>query len=108
MSEEVLRTATDVDADEPLTPERVAEAVGARVTLVVRLARLGVLETFSGAQGETLLPQRAVLRLRRMQRLRRDLGVNFAGASIILDLVEELEVLRRTRRAQPFDDFIES
>lgn len=107
MSEEDLRTATDIDSDEPLTPERVAEAVGARVTLVVRLARLGVLETFSGAQGETLLPQRAVLRLRRMQRLRRDLGVNFAGACVILDLVEELEVLRRDRRARPDEDFVE-
>ncbi|HZT59492.1 MAG TPA: chaperone modulator CbpM [Pyrinomonadaceae bacterium] len=107
MSEEDLRTATDVDSDEPLTPERVAEAVGARVTLVVRLARLGVLETLAGARGETLLPQRAVLRLRRMQRLRRDLGVNFAGASIILDLVEELEVLRRAHRAQHHEDFVE-
>ena len=30
-------------------------------------------------------------RLRRMLRLHRDLGVNFTGAAIIVDLVERLE-----------------
>jgi hypothetical protein len=86
---------TDFDLDEPLTFEVVAETVGARTTLVVRLARQGLLETMGGEQGETLLPRRAVVRLRRMQRLRRDLGVNFAGAAIILDLVGRLEQLDR-------------
>jgi hypothetical protein len=33
----------------------------------------------------------AAARLRRMQRLRADLGVNLAGAAIIVDLVERLE-----------------
>jgi hypothetical protein len=36
-----------------------------------------------------------VVRLRRMQRLRRDLGVNFAGAAIILELVGRIEQLNR-------------
>lgn len=104
MSDEELMLV-DIDADEPLTPERVAEVVGARRTLIVRLVRLGVLETVVGAQGESLLPVRAVLRLRRMQRLRRDLGVNFAGADIILDLVEQIEQLKRTPYATRFGDF---
>jgi len=30
-----------------------------------------------------------------MQRLRRDLGVNFAGAAVILDLVGRIEQLNR-------------
>jgi hypothetical protein len=30
-----------------------------------------------------------------MQRLRRDLGVNFTGAAIILDLVERVEEMKR-------------
>jgi len=38
--------------------------------------------TFSAATAE---------RLRRMLRLHRDLGVNFTGAAIIVDLVERLE-----------------
>jgi hypothetical protein len=93
--EPTFTRATEFDMDEPVTAEVVAEAVGARATLVVRLARSGLLETVKGEAGEQLLPRRAVLRLRRMQRLRRDLGVNVAGASVIIDLVERILRLDR-------------
>lgn len=96
---------TDYDLDEPVTLDVVAETTGARVTFVARLARLGLLETISGEADEpVLVPRRAVLRLRQMQRLRRDLGVNFAGASVILDLVERMEGMKREvaeMRARP-------
>ena len=86
---------SDYDLDELMTPEMVADVTGARVTVIVRLIRSGLLETNLGTDDTVLLPRRAVLRLRRMQRLRRDLGVNFAGASVILDLVERMEAMRR-------------
>ena len=86
----------DFDLDEPLTCDVVAESVGARRTLVVRLAQLGLIETHEkSGTDEPLLPRRAVVQLRRMQRLRRDLGVNFAGAAIILELVGRIEELNR-------------
>jgi hypothetical protein len=85
----------DFDLDEPLTFDVVAETVGARRSLVVRLARQGLIETLEGETDEPLLPRRAVMQLRRMQRLRRDLGVNFTGAAIILDLVGRIEQLNR-------------
>jgi len=85
----------DFDLDEPVTCEVVAETIGARRSLVVRLARQGLIETVESTADEPLLPRRAVVQLRRMQRLRRDLGVNFAGASIILDLVGRIEELNR-------------
>jgi hypothetical protein len=44
---------------------------------------------------EPLLPSHVVVQLRRMQRLRRDLGVNFSGAAVILDLVKRIELLNR-------------
>src|SRR5882724_2066059 len=84
----------DFDLDEPLTCDVVAETVGARRSLVVRLAQQGLIETLESQAGEPLLPRRAVMQLRRMQRLRRDLGVNFAGAAIILDLVGRIEEMR--------------
>jgi hypothetical protein len=84
----------DFDMDEAITCEACAQTVGARRSLVVRLARHGLLETIESGIGEPLLPRRAVVQLRRMQRLRRDLGVNFAGAAIILDLVGRIEQLR--------------
>ena len=85
--------ATDFDMDDPLTCDVVAQTIGARRSLVVRLARHGLIETLEGDSNEPLLPRRAVMQLRRMQRLRRDLGVNFSGAAIILDLVQRIEEL---------------
>jgi hypothetical protein len=86
---------TDFDLDEPLSCDIVAETVGARRSLVVRLAHQGLIETLESETDEPLLPRRAVVQLRRMQRLRRDLGVNFTGAAIILDLVGRIEQLNR-------------
>ena len=85
----------DFDLDEPLSCEVVAETLGARRSLVVRLAQQGLIETLDSGADEPLLTRRAVIQLRRMQRLRRDLGVNFAGASIILELVGRIEPLNR-------------
>ena len=94
MDERFIRLV-DCELDEPLTLEAVAEAVGARPPLLARLIRLGVLEAINDEFDEPLLQTRAVIRLRRMARLRRDLGVNFAGAVVILDLVERIEGLNR-------------
>jgi chaperone modulatory protein CbpM len=85
----------DSDLDEPLALEVVCEIVGARRSLVSRLAQAGLIETIEGDEGERLLTRGAVIRLRRMQRLRRDLGVNFAGAAVILDLVSRMEEMNR-------------
>lgn len=90
----------DFDIDEPLTCEVVAERIGARRSLVVRLARAGLIETLESEtleseSSEPLLPSHVVIQLRRMQRLRRDLGVNFSGAAVILDLVKRIEQLNR-------------
>jgi chaperone modulatory protein CbpM len=85
----------DFDMDEPLTIEIVAASCGTRRSLVARLASQGLIETIEGQDGEPRLPSRAVMQLRRMQRLRRDLGVNFAGAAVILDLVQRLDRLNR-------------
>jgi hypothetical protein len=99
---------TDFDLDEPLSCEVVAETVGARRSLIVRLARQGLIETLESGADEPLLPRRAVVQLRRMQRLRRDLRVNFTGAAIILDLVGRIEELNRElaeiREYRPYRD----
>ena len=87
--------ANDFDLDEPLTFDVVAETVGARRSLIARLVQKGLIETLDSGTEEPMVPRRAVVQLRRMQRLRRDLGVNFAGAAIILDLVGRIEQLNR-------------
>ena len=87
--------ASDFELDEPLTFDVVAETVGARRSLIARLVQQGLIETLDSGTEEPMVPRRVVVQLRRMQRLRRDLGVNFAGASIILDLVGRIEQLNR-------------
>lgn len=94
MSERFVRIV-DYDLDEPLTLDAVAEAVGARRSVLARLVREGVLEPIGDEFDEPLLQTRAVMRLRRMARLRRDLRVNFAGAAVIIDLVDRIEQLNR-------------
>ena len=89
---------TDFDMDDALSCAFVAETTGAGHSLVIRLARQGLIEVIEGEQsatGEPMLSRRSIMRLRRMQRLRRDLGVNFVGAAIILDLVERVDKLNR-------------
>jgi hypothetical protein len=86
---------TDFDMDDVVTCDIVAETVGARRSLVVRLARQGLIETLESKSGEPLLPRRAIFQLRRMQRLHRDLGVNFTGAAVILDMASRIEQLNR-------------
>lgn len=100
----------DVDMDEPLTCDIVAEITNTRRSLVVRLARQGLLEVVTETGEESadpILPRRTIMRLRRMKRLRDDLGVNFAGAAIILDLMERIRTLNRELnnvRSATFDD----
>ena len=94
---------SDYDLDEPLTAETVAEITGTRISFVVRLVQAGILETINetaaaekaAAEDPILLPRRVVLQLRQIERLRRDLGVNSAGARVILDLVKQMEEMKR-------------
>ena len=94
MGEQFIRLV-DSDLDEPLTLATVAEALGARPQLIARLVRLGVVEAIDNDVEEPMLRTRSVIRLRRMARLRRDLGVNFAGAAVIIELVDRIEELNR-------------
>jgi chaperone modulatory protein CbpM len=88
----------DFDLDDVLTMEVVAEIVGARQSMILRLAQQGLIETLESESGERLVSRRTLMRLRRMQRLHRDLGVNFAGAAVIIDLVDRIEEIKRTPR----------
>jgi len=95
---------TDFDMDEPLTFDVVCDTLGARRSLVARLVQQGLLETIPNDDGEPLLPRSAIVQLRRMQRLRRDLGVNFTGAAIIIDLVQRIRDLNREMAERRFNE----
>jgi DNA-binding transcriptional MerR regulator len=78
-------------AEVQLSIEELAAAAGIRPARVIRLVRLGLVEPTGPGASEFTAATAA--RLRRMLRLRHDLGVNLAGAAIIVDLLERLERL---------------
>ena len=68
-----------------------ATACGLSAVRVKRLVELGLVEPEPEAPDR--FSSATAARLRRMLRLRADLGVNLAGAAIIVDLVDRLERL---------------
>jgi chaperone modulatory protein CbpM len=81
-----------VRAEVHLSLEELATAAAIRPTQLARLVRLGLVQPT--APGADEFSAATAARLRRMLRLRSDLGVNLAGVAIILDLLEQLEDLR--------------
>jgi DNA-binding transcriptional MerR regulator len=59
--------------------------------LVHRLVVLGILDPAPGSVD--LFPPEVILRVQRVVRLRRDLGVNYSGVGVILDLLDRIDEL---------------
>jgi len=57
--------------------------------IVVQMADLGIVELCQGH-----IPARHVIKLQKLMRIRRNLGVNLPGSAIILDLLEKVEELQ--------------
>jgi len=72
-----------------LSADELAAAAGLRRATLDRLVRAGLVEEIAPGSGR--FTAAAAARLRRMLRLRAELGVNLVGAAIIVDLVERLE-----------------
>jgi len=62
---------------------------------VVELVEAGVIEPRGTAPDAWSFPASAIVRARATARLVNDLGVNLAGAAVILDLIEERDRLVR-------------
>ena len=65
---------------------------------VLELVEEGVIEPVGHDPARWRFHGVCVRRVRRVQRLEQDLGVNVAGAALVLDLLEELERLRERLR----------
>jgi hypothetical protein len=79
-----------------------AREAGVHPDLVARLIRLGLVEPAGGTAQAPLFPRDAAARLARANRLRRDLGLNFAGAVLACELLARIDQLEeRLRRYEP-------
>jgi chaperone modulatory protein CbpM len=66
--------------------------------IVVEIVAEGIVEPAGIDPAEWQFSGLAVARIQRALRLQHDFGVNLPGAALALDLLEELERLRRGRR----------
>jgi len=78
-----------------LTLEELAHAAGLHPDLVESFVDFGLLEPVERRGPRPLFDTAAVLRVRAIQRLRRDLGVNLPGIAVILDLTERLRTMQQ-------------
>lgn len=66
--------------------------------LVVEIVAEGIVEPSGTTPAQWRFTGVAVARVQRVMRLQQDLGVNLPGAALALDLLDELERLRHSRR----------
>jgi DNA-binding transcriptional MerR regulator len=78
---------------ETLSTDEVAARCGLHPTLVERLVALGLIEPLDGRTDR--FPPDVTLRLQRALRLRRDLGLSYNGAALVLELLDRIEDLER-------------
>ena len=79
--------------------EVLAREAGVHPELARRLVRLGLLEPSAGTAAAPRFPRDAAAQLARAVRLRRDLGIDYAGAVLASQLLARIDVLEaRLRR----------
>ena len=88
---------TLLDERTVFTLRELCRACGVHAELVIELVEEGVLEPRGGSPAEWRFPGSAVTRAHKALNLARDLRVNWPGAALALDLLEEIERLRRDR-----------
>ena len=78
-----------------LTLDELAQAAGLHPDLVESFVDFGLLAPMERDGPRPLFDVAAVLRVRAIQRLRRDLGVNLPGVAVILDLTDRLRAAQQ-------------
>ena len=68
---------------------------GVTVTVIEEFIDLGIIEPDHTARGEYKFSTENYLRLRKALRIQRDLAVNPPGVALAMDLLDEVDILRR-------------
>ncbi|MGA2224513.1 MAG: chaperone modulator CbpM [Syntrophobacteraceae bacterium] len=90
----MLQVKTDSEFYSSHTLTEVAYRTGLHPELIDRFISLGLIEfTGNSDDGEPFFDSEVIPLIRRILRLRNELGVNYAGIGVILDLISRLEVL---------------
>jgi MerR family transcriptional regulator, heat shock protein HspR len=89
-----LTTVFDVHGSEKLSVEELAVRTTLHPAVIRQYIEIGLIRT-AEHQGGTYFHPAEILRVRLIRRLRESLGINLAGVSVVLDLLERMEALRR-------------
>ncbi len=83
------------DVHRRLTVDSLASCTGLHPAVIERYVEVSLIEPADWAGTSPLFDVSCVSRVRIIERLRRDLGVNLAGAAVILDLLDRLHARSR-------------
>jgi DNA-binding transcriptional MerR regulator len=84
-----------------LSLDAFARASGLHPELVVRFVNLGLLDATTDPRGQLRFAPSQLRRADRIQRLRRDLSLNYAALGLVLDLLERIDHLEAVLRHRP-------
>jgi len=87
-----------VDETTEITIVELCEVCSIELSLVDELIDEGVLEPTGGVRETRRFPYSSVRRTQTVVNLRRDLGLNLAGAALALELLDRIENLRAQLR----------
>lgn len=95
MVKQTILTGIIVDENTELTLVQLSQACGQPAEWVLELVEEGIIEPVGEDRAHWRFRGRSLRRVQIVQRLESDLGVNLAGAALALELLEEVEQLRR-------------
>jgi DNA-binding transcriptional MerR regulator len=78
-----------------LTLDELALHADVHPALAERFVEFGLIAPVERSEHELLFDSSAIMRLRTIVRLRRSLGINLAGISVVLDLIDRLCAAQR-------------
>ena len=87
-----------LDESVELTLEELCAACRLSEDLVMDIVAEGIVEPLGANRAQWRFSGVAVTRIQRVMRLQQEFDVNLPGAALALDLLEEIERLRRARR----------
>jgi chaperone modulatory protein CbpM len=91
-------TAMPLDESVEFSLAELCLACSVEEELVVEIVAEGIVEPIGPQRAQWRFSGRALTRVQRVIRLQQDFGVNLPGAALALELLEELERLRRSQR----------
>jgi chaperone modulatory protein CbpM len=94
MTTQTILTGIIVEDAAEFTLGELSRASGKPAEWILALVEEGVIEPVGGDQAHWHFRGHCLRRVRIVQRLQSDLGLNLAGAALALELLEEVETLR--------------